>query len=81
MYPKNPITLEEAAEVLAEFAKTAPGRLPERVQVAIDIAKSPSRIHALRKRIESIISVHSTQYIDGEEIRNQLHHAIKESKE
>jgi hypothetical protein len=30
--------LAEAARVLAEFAKTAPGRLPQRVQDAIAIA-------------------------------------------
>lgn len=30
--------MAHAARVLAEFAKTAPGRLPQRVQDAIDVA-------------------------------------------
>ena len=38
-YPKNPENITEALITLAEFAKTAPGRLPERVEIAIKIAE------------------------------------------
>lgn len=34
--------IREAAQTLAEFARTAPGCLPERVQVAIKAAEAPS---------------------------------------
>lgn len=37
-YPKNPKNREEALQTLAAFARTAPGRLPERVSIALTIA-------------------------------------------
>ena len=37
-YPKNPENIIEALITLSEFAKTAPGRLPERIEIAIKIA-------------------------------------------
>jgi hypothetical protein len=39
-YPKNLENVNEALITLAEFAKTAPGHLPERVEIAINIAKN-----------------------------------------
>jgi HAMP domain-containing protein len=37
-YPKNPENITEALITLAEFAQIAPGRLPERVEIAIKMA-------------------------------------------
>ena len=43
-YPKTPTTREEALQTLAAFSKEAPGRLPERVTVALNIAATPLNI-------------------------------------
>jgi hypothetical protein len=37
-YPRDPTTNVEALVTLADFARTAPGRLPTRVQEALKIA-------------------------------------------
>lgn len=56
-YPKSPTDHLEAAATLGEFAQTAPGRKPERVEAAFDIlAAYPAEllrhnIIALCKRI------------------------------
>lgn len=72
MVYKIPTTLEEAAQVLAEFAQTAPGRLPERVQVAIKLSERESELNILKRRILNIIEVNGTQFVDGDLIRSQL---------
>lgn len=36
-YPKTPTNSDEAVKTLIDFVRTAPGRLPERVEVAIKI--------------------------------------------
>lgn len=45
-YPPDPTTREEALQTLAAFAKTAPGRLPTRVEAALRIAteQDPRRV-------------------------------------
>ena len=54
MYPKNPTNLKEAAQVLSDFAGTAPGRLPEHIQVAIKVVrdhKDPQSIQGAWKQL------------------------------
>ena len=38
-YPKTPKTYDEAVQTLVDFVRTAPGCLPERVTVALDLVR------------------------------------------
>lgn len=48
-------SIREAAQTLAEFARTAPGCLPERVQLAIKAAEAPSPTVSL-KSLEAAVN-------------------------
>ena len=48
-------SIREAAQTLAEFAKTAPGRLPERVELAIKAVEAPLPTFSL-KNLEAAIN-------------------------
>lgn len=44
-YPKTPTNHAEAVATLVAFAQTAPGRLPERVEVALNLVKPAKTIN------------------------------------